>query len=230
MVTVIASSSFTPGRRRFSRVSTRAAARAGSRAQSVTRFPARAAWIARAVPQAPAPITATLPIDQPDHFGSLAMLTHTQAVNQCPKDPHCIGLKSVGRVDHEQATPVESRGSGGSRRHTSAATISGMPPLCIRRESRGPVAVLDRIPRREDSGPKSPPAGREAPDEPVNSSGTSYGGSIRIRPRRGCGGSSAPGPPTHRDDAPRQCCRARSDGARCCVYPPGAVRNREGGR
>ena len=93
-VTEIASGSLTPGRRGFSRVAASVAARAGSRAQSVTRFPARAAWIASAVPQAPAPITATLLIDQSDHLGSLARLARAQPIEQGGEDRRRLRLEA----------------------------------------------------------------------------------------------------------------------------------------
>ena len=54
----------------------------GSRAHSVTLLPARAAWMASAVPQAPAPTTATLLIGQPPHRRALAGLAIAQAVEQ----------------------------------------------------------------------------------------------------------------------------------------------------
>ena len=52
----------------------RARCGAGSRAHSVTALPARAAWMASAVPQAPAPMTATLLIGEAQHRRALPRL------------------------------------------------------------------------------------------------------------------------------------------------------------
>jgi hypothetical protein len=80
--TSIGSGSRTPGRCGFSRLAAIVAARVGSRAHMVTLLPARAAWIASAVPQAPAPNTATLLIDDaPDRCG-LAGSAIAQPVEQ----------------------------------------------------------------------------------------------------------------------------------------------------
>ena len=57
-----------------------ACAIAGSRAQRVTPLPARAAWMASAVPQAPAPMIITLFIGEPPDGGSLAKLAVAEPI------------------------------------------------------------------------------------------------------------------------------------------------------
>src|SRR4051812_19852537 len=89
-----------------------AAMGAGLRAHRVTSLPARAAWIARAVPRAPAPMTATLLIDEPSQDGRLAGLTISQPVEQGVQDRRYLRLEPEWRVDHQYAAAVEPGGIG----------------------------------------------------------------------------------------------------------------------
>ena len=106
-----------PGRRGLSRVRSISAAPVVSRAQRVTERPARAAWIARAVPQAPAPMTAISPAPVRTTL-LMAMVWHSARIPAAhwPR-PHrarrrCLspGTRSVGEPPmpcggHLQTTP-----------------------------------------------------------------------------------------------------------------------------
>ena len=108
--TAIGSGRRMPGRCGFSRLAAIVAARVGSRAHRVTLLPARAACIASAVPQAPAPITATLLIDDAPDCGDLARFAIAQPVEQSRQDRRNLLFEAPGRVDHQHAAAVEPCG------------------------------------------------------------------------------------------------------------------------
>src|SRR5919206_2502304 len=97
-----------------------AATRALSRPHSETALPARAACTASAVPQAPAPSTATralcccglrsriLFLCDPGHRPALARLPVAQPLQEGGEDGARFRLETVGRIGHQQAAPVQA--------------------------------------------------------------------------------------------------------------------------
>src|SRR4051794_33705026 len=123
-----------------------------SRAQSVTRLPARRAWMASAEPQAPAPMTATLLISHAQDLRALAGLAVAEAGEEGGKDLLGGRLEAEGRVADEEAGAVEAGGIGGG-----AEPDFGGDDVAQGREADGFVeggdraAVLDGVPGRVDA-------------------------------------------------------------------------------
>src|SRR3954453_9909921 len=91
----------------------RSPARAGSRAQSVTSLPARLAWTASAVPQAPAPTTAMLLFGEGGDMRALPCPGSAELVVERLQDRSGGGFEALARVAHEQAAAVQAGRVGG---------------------------------------------------------------------------------------------------------------------
>ena len=142
-----------PGRRGFSRLAAIASARAGSRAHNVTALPARAAWIASAVPQAPAPITATLLIDDPPHCGRFARFPIAKPTEQRVEERRNLLLEAIRRIDHQHAAAIELRRIDRlAKAKFGDDDIAHAALLHVGEELPHRGALLDRIPGCEHTG------------------------------------------------------------------------------
>src|SRR5271166_1326192 len=101
-----------PGNRRFSLFALISAAAAALRVTNATLCPARAAWIASAVPQAPAPITENLLIRNPDHGGPRPALIVTKSIQDRGGDRVTLLHELVRRVDDQNTASVQPIGVG----------------------------------------------------------------------------------------------------------------------